>query len=132
MEKVKIKDLDLIVEQRYLDGSQITFSLLREELETRLPEYGVPFEIAMGEVSYGLFDETVDALLITNPSHTNQYAKVVIMIKRQGNTCLVQVATTESSKKLNKAVQKGTLTLNQEEEMGWYHIIGYCMAQILQ
>ncbi len=90
---IKEKNLRELKYLRYKDGNEITLEGIRQAFEESADNYAIPIAFEYVNVQYGNFitGELHPGLVIYHPNHKNDYYKISIRIKMQGNIAFVLV-----------------------------------------
>ena len=86
---------------RYMNGSGITYSAIKQALDEVIGKYGINAVVEEATLyGGGLFSKEESCLALVNPSHRNDYFKFCILKKEIGNTCTVDVYSFGQSKNI--------------------------------
>ncbi len=86
---------------RFMDGEYVTYDAIKERIEKLVEDYGIEATLAMGDVNYGLFSGTKEALMLVHPKHVDDYYKFCIIITPAGKTCNVEVFSYGKSRQMS-------------------------------
>lgn len=103
MESISAKKMTPVRDPvRFMDGGNITYNDLKNALQSRIDEYGVPVAMDSGEISYGIFSPSVECLTLYHPEHHNDYYDFCLIIKPLGKTCTIEAYSYGKSTQMSR------------------------------
>lgn len=78
---------------RYKDGQNITLTTLQEALQYKAQENGIPVAFYADQIKSGgmLGGSTEECAVMYHPEHKEDYFKIAIIVKHQGNYAFVTI-----------------------------------------